>query len=1370
MEDRPVLWVGAGASIAAGYPTRDQLAAAIREDADSELPAGLGLHALADAYIRADGPGPLNRLLFRMFQGQDHQPTAFHRAVARLARSAQVFSAIVTSNHDRLIERALEAEGVAHVVQRGQHNAELAPELLRVIKLHGATDDWWAHMLSGEAHEAFDDHYGLLAHQLELLLTRHPVLFVGCSMTHPRILQWLARRSREALDQLDRWRPMMTLGGWERACAGPWHDGTAGDVLARALVRPMIVHDHTSHLCQLWTEAADRKVPGALWRVPDLPPRFLARPDALAAVVNGLCATEGSVGRVLRHGIHGMGGLGKTALAIAVARDPRIRARFADGVFWLTVGRVDDATGVQAQLAHDLGLVQTAFDGEVDGQQRLARALADKRVLLVLDDVWEVARAEALDMVDECGRVLITTRNLDVLTYLEAWPYALEAMSSEQAHALLADWSGLAVAALPPEASELVETCGRLPLALAIAGAMVRRQGGFSRTLRWLQTDRLDKLRGRLPTYGYRTVHQAIAASVHQLTEANADLEHLEARYAELAVFAEDLEIPAVALSVLWSRHGLDSEDVYELASMLATHSLAHHGHDMREDSSSGEHDWHLRLHDIQRTYCRASTRDMMALHSGYVDAWAARCVAGQLARGPMDAHGWDYFHAQMPYHLIEAGRVDELRRLLGCYRWLQHKLQTCGLVALLADFRRLGELGSEERELMLIRDALRLSSHVLARATDELPGQLIGRLGAYRDVDELATVQQLLRDARSTSGAWLCPMSASLMAPGGPLSSTLAGHARSVVGVALSADGMRAVTASSDGTARVWNPRSGELLGVLAGHGQEVTCAAMSADGRCVLTGADDGLVGVWDAERAVLLHRLTGHTERIGAVAWSADGRRALIGSDDGSARLWDTASGQLLHRFADHDDAVTAVALSSDGIRALTGGRDGSVRAWATGDGRLLAEYDGHEQPIVGLWLDASSARFASACAFGQLVLRDAESGDELRDLQLPVYQLSSVAISADGRRALCGDTDGALLVLDLESEQTLATLRGHDSWVEAVALSADGRWGLSCGLESTARSWDLDAVAPGIEVAGPLGSLTAATLSQDGRHLLWRDSSPGVTMRDIHTGAQEGPMAEELLGISALASSADGTRALIGGFDGVLALWDAASGRRCQSLAGHVAAVSAVALNRACTLAISGDQAAELCVWNLASGELVSALAGQSPAAVNALAISDDGAVAVAGGSDGRVRVWQIPSQRPVATFEGHRAPVLALALAGGGRWAVTGAADGTAMLWDLERNVLQHDLTGHRVAVTSVVVHEDELKVVTGAADGSLVLWDVATGEAIAGFAAEGPVLTSGFSAGEADGPVIVACDETGRIHRLRLLQPGGDPGAHGLGG
>ena len=130
---------------------------------------------------------------------------------------------------------------------------------------------------------------------------------------------------------------------------------------------------------------------GALSRVPDLPPGYVERAELaeLVDVVLGRASSAaGVVGRPAPVGLHGQGGIGKTVLAAAVARRNDVRHRFSDGVLWIVLGERPDLLAVQIDLLSRLGRTGPPPRTTTNARAELARVLADRRVLLVVDDVW----------------------------------------------------------------------------------------------------------------------------------------------------------------------------------------------------------------------------------------------------------------------------------------------------------------------------------------------------------------------------------------------------------------------------------------------------------------------------------------------------------------------------------------------------------------------------------------------------------------------------------------------------------------------------------------------------------------------------------------------------------------------------------------------------------------------------------------------------------------------------------------------------------------------------------------------------------------------------------------------------------------------
>jgi hypothetical protein len=161
--------------------------------------------------------------------------------------------------------------------------------------------------------------------------------------------------------------------------------------------------------------------PGALSGVPSEPPGYVDRSE-LAGLIEAITGVDsgavGVVGGSRSFGLQGQGGIGKSVLAAAVAREPGVRRRFPDGVFWVTVGEAADVLAAQLDLLSRLDPAAEKPRTSSEVQKTLRAALAERRVLLVVDDVWSDAAALAFRATGPQGRILYTTRRSSTLSEL----------------------------------------------------------------------------------------------------------------------------------------------------------------------------------------------------------------------------------------------------------------------------------------------------------------------------------------------------------------------------------------------------------------------------------------------------------------------------------------------------------------------------------------------------------------------------------------------------------------------------------------------------------------------------------------------------------------------------------------------------------------------------------------------------------------------------------------------------------------------------------------------------------------------------------------------------------------------------------------
>jgi WD40 repeat protein len=96
-------------------------------------------------------------------------------------------------------------------------------------------------------------------------------------------------------------------------------------------------------------------------------------------------------------------------------------------------------------------------------------------------------------------------------------------------------------------------------------------------------------------------------------------------------------------------------------------------------------------------------------------------------------------------------------------------------------------------------------------------------------------------------------------------------------------------LSASNDGTVRLWDVKTGKELRRMA-HKGAVNDAKISPDGRWVLSaGFGDRTVRLWDLSDGTELHQFDGHQGAVLGVAFSPDGRRALSCDSQYTVRLW-------------------------------------------------------------------------------------------------------------------------------------------------------------------------------------------------------------------------------------------------------------------------------------------------------------------------------------------------------------------------------------------------------------------------------------------------------------------------------------------------
>lgn len=162
--------------------------------------------------------------------------------------------------------------------------------------------------------------------------------------------------------------------------------------------------------------------------------------------------------------------------------------------------------------------------------------------------------------------------------------------------------------------------------------------------------------------------------------------------------------------------------------------------------------------------------------------------------------------------------------------------------------------------------------------------------------------------------------------------------HTKAVRDVAFVRGGKQFVSASADGTVKLWTLDANRLERTLANHQGPVHAVAVQPFfGRftvpeltvCV-TASDDKTVRVWQPVRGRMVRIVRGHAGAVHAVVFSANGKRMISIGREGLGRVIDAGSDQVLHGWKAHEDWVYALAVGPKNEIA-TGDWRGQVKLW-------------------------------------------------------------------------------------------------------------------------------------------------------------------------------------------------------------------------------------------------------------------------------------------------------------------------------------------------------------------------------------------------------------------------------------------------------
>jgi guanine nucleotide-binding protein subunit beta-2-like 1 protein len=262
-----------------------------------------------------------------------------------------------------------------------------------------------------------------------------------------------------------------------------------------------------------------------------------------------------------------------------------------------------------------------------------------------------------------------------------------------------------------------------------------------------------------------------------------------------------------------------------------------------------------------------------------------------------------------------------------------------------------------------------------------------------------------------------------------------LRGHNHFVSDVVISSDGQFALSASWDGTLRLWEIHSGKTTRRFVGHAKDILSVAFSVDNRQIVSGSRDKTIKLWntlgECKYTISSGDGEGHSEWVSCVRFSPSVSVPLIVSCgwDRLVKVWSLTNCKLRNDLIGHTGYLNTVCVSPDGSLCASGGKDGTAMLWDLNEGKRLYSLDAGE--IIHSLCFSPNRYWLCAATDKEIKIWDLESKVVVASLRPALFDTlnlskkgraphcTSLAWSADGSTLFAGYSDSVIRVYAVQA---------------------------------------------------------------------------------------------------------------------------------------------------------------------------------------------------------------------------------------------------------------------------------------------------------------------------------------------------------------
>ncbi|HET9280182.1 MAG TPA: PQQ-binding-like beta-propeller repeat protein [Flavitalea sp.] len=1004
-----------------------------------------------------------------------------------------------------------------------------------------------------------------------------------------------------------------------------------------------------------------------------------------------------------------------------------MQENYTDGILWATLG--ENPPNLLALLESWISALDnkcpilTGMDMAIE---LLSNLLSTRRCLLVVDDVWNAGNLRPfLHGGPQCTH-LIVTRNEGVLP-VDCVKLYMESMTENESVALLS--TGLPSG---PDfrLARLAERLGKLPLALRLVNRWFQKIISDGQSFEDAFIEIETSLSGLdVVSTDEQTLHRVIDWSLQRLPP------HVRDRYEDLCIFPEDVPIPLIVVENLWAtNHAFDRNSVKHLCRRLSDVSLL----------AFDERDWHIQMSGVIRDYLNAHMhRKLPELNRRFLKVYRPKLPKTWADLADSEKYMW----SNLAYHLVAGGLGEELVRLVKDLRYLVTKISTRGVIETELDLVTAQTYAPRDPTLSALYRNLVNASDLLDRCTNapDISGTLHSRIAHISNLEEVVDRPEVLPGPFLTAAHPLPDL------PDPSLNRTLLGHIDKVRGCAISADGSTVVSASLDGTLKVWDSLRGTERTTLVGHAGPVTACALGEKDRLCVSASDDGTLKLWDLAPGRLIDTLRGHDASVMDCAIDENDDYIVSASEDNTLKIWNHPYGKFL-TLKGHTAAVKGCALSKDGKVLLSSSLDSTVKVWKMPEGNLMHTLKGHKSGVRGCAISSDGRIAVSASRDGSVIVWDAVGGVETTSFFAHVGGVEACAISEDGKVMVSVGRDNLVKLWHVESGVEIKTLAGHKDWVLDCAISQIGDKIVSASADHTLKIWDAYSENASINTFPGFDEVNDCVVSADGKVVIAVASNGATSSWNVSNGFKPQWDRSYKDALHCCAITPSGKLIISGSGDATIQVSEVESGKTVAVFHGHDGPIRSCAFNRDGRFVISASADKTARLWDIDSGQCTRIFSGHR-AGVTACAFHPTEDIIVTGSDDRTLKAWDASNGTELLTINAHEDWIFNCAISPDGKLLVSASNDNTLKVFDFKTGKELQVLRGHSSGVFGCDISPDGKKIASASSDNTLRLWDIRSGNCLATLHVDGRLSSCAWFP---DGKQLVAGGQRG-VYFLRLV-------------